>query len=242
MSATHAERARRIGVHAGHDTYKWWALSCTCLGHAARHDQLGHADHRAARPRAQPPHQPARAGVGDPRLHDRLDRARAERRPAVRPVRAKEGLHRRLRAVRAGVAGRRLRRQRHRAHPVADRSRASAARSCSPTRRRSSPTPSRASSSGWPWAPTRWSRRSAWSSARCSAARWWRSRGTGCSGSTCRSPSPGAPGRGYPPRGHRPLRGHELRRARDDHVPDRPDRPRLRHLQGRASPAGTTRR
>ena len=32
MSATHAERARRIGVHAGHDTYKWWALSCTSLG------------------------------------------------------------------------------------------------------------------------------------------------------------------------------------------------------------------
>ena len=32
MSATHAERARRIGVHAGHDSYKWWALSCTSLG------------------------------------------------------------------------------------------------------------------------------------------------------------------------------------------------------------------
>src|SRR5438046_4512300 len=32
MSATHTERARRIGVHAGHDSYKWWALSCTSLG------------------------------------------------------------------------------------------------------------------------------------------------------------------------------------------------------------------
>ena len=32
MSATHAERARRIGVHAEHDSYKWWALSCTSLG------------------------------------------------------------------------------------------------------------------------------------------------------------------------------------------------------------------
>src|SRR5437763_10644876 len=32
MSLTHAERARRIGVHAGHDSYKWWALSCTSLG------------------------------------------------------------------------------------------------------------------------------------------------------------------------------------------------------------------
>jgi EmrB/QacA subfamily drug resistance transporter len=25
-------RTRRIGVHAGHDSYKWWALSCTSLG------------------------------------------------------------------------------------------------------------------------------------------------------------------------------------------------------------------
>jgi EmrB/QacA subfamily drug resistance transporter len=27
-----ATGARRIGVHAGHDSYKWWALSCTSLG------------------------------------------------------------------------------------------------------------------------------------------------------------------------------------------------------------------
>src|SRR5690348_5833002 len=32
MAATHAERARRIGVHAEHDSYKWWALSCTSFG------------------------------------------------------------------------------------------------------------------------------------------------------------------------------------------------------------------
>jgi EmrB/QacA subfamily drug resistance transporter len=32
MSATHLERARRVGVHAEHDSYKWWALSCTSLG------------------------------------------------------------------------------------------------------------------------------------------------------------------------------------------------------------------
>src|SRR5258707_9805013 len=31
MTAT-ATTQRRIGVHAGHDTYKWWALSCTSLG------------------------------------------------------------------------------------------------------------------------------------------------------------------------------------------------------------------
>lgn len=32
MSVAHAERSRRIGVHAEHDSYKWWALSCTSLG------------------------------------------------------------------------------------------------------------------------------------------------------------------------------------------------------------------
>ena len=32
MSAVQTSRARRIGVHAGHDSYKWWALSCTSLG------------------------------------------------------------------------------------------------------------------------------------------------------------------------------------------------------------------
>jgi EmrB/QacA subfamily drug resistance transporter len=31
-AVAHAERARRIGVHAEHDSYKWWALSCTSLG------------------------------------------------------------------------------------------------------------------------------------------------------------------------------------------------------------------
>ena len=34
MSATQPQtrRAWSIGVHAGHDSYKWWALSCTSLG------------------------------------------------------------------------------------------------------------------------------------------------------------------------------------------------------------------
>ena len=44
---------RRPGVDAEHEHYKWWALSLHEPGHAARHDQLGHADHRAARPRAR---------------------------------------------------------------------------------------------------------------------------------------------------------------------------------------------
>ena len=46
----------------------------------------------------------------------------------------------------------------------------------------------------WRWAPTRWSPRSGWCSARCSAARSSRSPGTGCSGSTSRSRSPAPPG------------------------------------------------
>src|SRR6201999_3834398 len=29
---TAATRRRRIGVHAEHQNYKWWALSCTSLG------------------------------------------------------------------------------------------------------------------------------------------------------------------------------------------------------------------
>ena len=82
-------------------------------GDAAGDDQLGHADHRAARSRAEPAHEPARARVGDPRLHDRLDRARAERRPAVGPVRTQEGVHRRFPRVRARLARRRFRGQRH---------------------------------------------------------------------------------------------------------------------------------
>ena len=44
-----------------------------------------------------PRHQPAPARLGDPRLHDRLDGAGAHRRAALRPLRAQEGLRRRLR-------------------------------------------------------------------------------------------------------------------------------------------------
>jgi EmrB/QacA subfamily drug resistance transporter len=32
MSVQALSRTPRIGVHAGHDSYKWWALSCTSLG------------------------------------------------------------------------------------------------------------------------------------------------------------------------------------------------------------------
>jgi EmrB/QacA subfamily drug resistance transporter len=32
LIATTARKPRRLGVHAEHDSYKWWALSCTSLG------------------------------------------------------------------------------------------------------------------------------------------------------------------------------------------------------------------
>src|SRR6184192_2692421 len=32
LATLQAARARRVGVHAGHENYKWWALSCTSLG------------------------------------------------------------------------------------------------------------------------------------------------------------------------------------------------------------------
>ncbi len=87
---------------------------------AAGHDQLGHADHRPAQPRAQSSHEPARARLGDPRLHDRLDRAGPQRGPSVGPVRAQARLRRGLHRVRVRLARGRIRIRRHRADPVAD--------------------------------------------------------------------------------------------------------------------------
>ena len=167
---------RRLGVDAEHENYKWWALSCTEPGHAAGDDQLGHADHRPARPRARAGHQHPRARLGDPRLHDRLDRARAHGRAAVGPLRAQARLRRRLRRLRARLAGRRLRRQRHRADPVAHRPGHRRRASCSPTPPRWSPTPSRASSSALAMGTNTMVAAVGLVSGRCSAARWSRSR------------------------------------------------------------------
>ena len=86
---------------------------------AARDDQLRNVDHRAPRPRESPAHEHPRAGLGDPRLHDRLDRAGAVLRAPVRPVRAQAGLRRRLRGLRARVARRRVRDRRDAADPLA---------------------------------------------------------------------------------------------------------------------------
>jgi hypothetical protein len=32
MAIETSVRRRRLGVHAEHENYKWWALSCTSLG------------------------------------------------------------------------------------------------------------------------------------------------------------------------------------------------------------------
>ena len=121
-------------------------------------DQLGHADHRAARPRARAAHQPAPARLGDPRLHDRLDRARA-RRPAACPTcsAARTPTSRgfvafALASLGAGFAADGTQLILWRDPPGHRR-----ARSCSPTPPRSSPTRSPSASSAWPWARTRWS-------------------------------------------------------------------------------------
>ncbi len=87
---------------------------------AAGGDQLGHVDHRPAGPRALARHQPAGTGLGDPRLHDRLDRAGPHGRSALRPVRPQAGLRRRLPGLRRRLARRRLLGRRHPADPLAD--------------------------------------------------------------------------------------------------------------------------
>ena len=79
------------------------------------------------------------------------------------------GLHDRLARGRASPA-------RGRRSSFGGSCRGSGARSSSRTRGRWSQTRSRARSSAWRWAPTRWSPRSAWSSGRCRRGPWHRLR------------------------------------------------------------------
>ncbi len=88
---------------------------------AARRHQLGHADHRPARPRALAPHEPARARVGDPRLPHRRHRARAHGRAPVSDLFGRKRAYvGGFVAVRARLARRRLLPRRDRADPLAD--------------------------------------------------------------------------------------------------------------------------
>ena len=76
-------RRRRPGVAADSPNYRWWALSCTSLG------MLMAATNSGTLIIALPDLERSLhtsllgAGLGDPRLHDRLDRAGPDRRAAV---------------------------------------------------------------------------------------------------------------------------------------------------------------
>ena len=156
----------------------------------------GTLDHRPAGPRAGARHQPAGTGLGDPRLHDLLDRAGPHRRPPLRPLRPQARLRRRLPDLRPRLARRRLRRRRHPADPLADpagdRRRLHLRQRPGPGHRR---LPARAARAG-DGDQHDGRRDRAGASARCWAAPWSRSPGNGSSGSTCRWPSPARSGRG----------------------------------------------
>ena len=196
LSARHASRqarrhgGSRFGVDAGHEHYKWWALSCTSLGMLLAATNSGTLI--IALPDLERSlHTSLLALVWvilayliaatvlvlmAGRLSDLFGRKRAYVGGFL--------------AVRPRLARRRLLRRRDRADPVAH---PAGHRLGVPVRQRRRARHRRlpqASSSAWRWAPTRWSPRSASCSARCSAARSWRSPGTGCSGSTSRSRSP----------------------------------------------------
>ncbi len=119
-SARTRTRPRRPG--AGSDaTYKWWALSCTSLGMLLATINSGTLIIALPDLERSLHTTPAPARLGHSRLHDRLDRAGADGRTAIRPLRTQARLRRRLRAVRARLARRRLLVRRNRADPVADR-------------------------------------------------------------------------------------------------------------------------
>ena len=200
---------------------------------AAGDDQLGHADHRAARSGAESPHQPARAGLGDPRVHDRLDRARAERRAAVGSVRAQEGLHRGLSRLCRRLAGRGLRRQRHAADPVAD---PPGHRRLVPVRQRRGDRhrrlPARAARPGdGHQHDGRRHRTRDRAGPRRRPGGDLLALGVLVQRSVCADREP--VGRSCPARAVHPRGGQVIRRTRHDHVPDRAHRTRVRHLQGR---------
>ena len=66
-----------FGVHAEHEHYKWWALSCTSLGMLLATINSGTLIIALPDLERAPAHEHPHARLGDPRLHDRLDRARA---------------------------------------------------------------------------------------------------------------------------------------------------------------------
>ena len=188
---------RRLGVHAEHDSYKWWALSCTSLGMLLATINSGTLI--IALPDLERSLHTSLLELvwvilvymiastvlvlSAGRLSDQFGRKKAYVMGFVVFAVASLG---------AGFAA-----QRHPADPVAD---PSGDRRRLPVRQRGGDRHRRlpqGAARAWPWAPTRWWPPWAWSSARSWAARWWRSPGIGCSGSTCPSASRAACGAGY---------------------------------------------
>ena len=89
--------------------------------HAAGNRQLRHAGHRAARSGEGARGRAAHARLGDPRVHDRLDGARAHVRSPQRPLRPQARVRRRLRRLHRRIAGRGLRDRRDGPDPLAHR-------------------------------------------------------------------------------------------------------------------------
>ena len=143
----HSAHSRRFGVHADHDSYKWWALSCTSLGMLLATINSGTLI--IALPDLERSLHTSLLELvwvilvymiastvlvlSAGRLSDQFGRKKAYIGGFI--------------VFAVGLAGRRIRRQRHGADPVADPPGHRRLRSCSRTRRRSSPTRSRASSS-----------------------------------------------------------------------------------------------
>ena len=101
-------RRSRFGVDAGHEHYKWWALSCTSLGMLLAATNSGTLIIALPDLERSPTREPAGSGLGDPGLPDRRHRPGPDGRPSERPVRPQAGLRRRLRRFCSGLAGGRL--------------------------------------------------------------------------------------------------------------------------------------
>ena len=167
---------RGIGVDADHEHYSWWALSGTSLGMLLATINSGTLIIALPDLERALHTEPALARLGDPRLHDRLDRARRSTAGRLSDLFGRKKAYvGGVRRVRARLARRRLLGSGTAADPVADRA---GHRRRVPVRQRG-----RARDRRLPEGAARprdgdehdGRRRRAGASARCSAARWSRS-------------------------------------------------------------------
>ena len=195
MSAAHRHRLRRPGVSADHRHYKWWALSCTSLGMLLATINSGTLIIALPDLERSLHTTLLAAGLGDPRLHDRVDRAGADARGACRDLFGRKSAYVggfavfALASLGAGFAadGTELILWRILQGIGAAFLFANAAALVTDAFPQGAAGPGDGHQHDG-------RRRSGWCSARCWAARWSRSPGTGCSGSTSRSRSPAPPG------------------------------------------------